>query len=83
MEWGVREKFKDIKLVEMLLETGDLELIEGNDWHDVYYGKCSCHKCNVSGENYLGKILMKIREELKQQNLRPSLEDQIRKDSSK
>jgi ribA/ribD-fused uncharacterized protein len=83
MEWGVREKFKDPKLGEMLLSTGDLELIEGNNWHDVYYGKCSCLKCGGSGENHLGKILMKIREELKKQNSRPSLEDQIRKDSSK
>lgn len=78
MEWGIREKFKDIKLAEMLLETGDSELIEGNNWHDVYYGKCSCHKCNGSGENYLGKILMKIRKELRQQNSRPSLEEQIK-----
>lgn len=65
MNWGVREKFKDVKLAEMLLDTGDLELIEGNNWHDVYYGKCYCHKCNGSGENHLGKILMNIREELK------------------
>jgi ribA/ribD-fused uncharacterized protein len=79
MEWGVREKFKDPNLSEMLLDTGDLELIEGNNWHDVYYGKCYCHKCNGSGENYLGKILMKIREELKQQNSKPSLEEQIKK----
>ena len=78
MEWGIREKFKDPKLGEMLLDTGDLELIEGNNWHDVYYGKCSCHKCNGSGENYLGKILMKIREELRQQNSRPSIEEQIK-----
>ena len=78
MEWGVREKFKDPNLSEMLLDTGDLELIEGNNWHDIFWGKCSCPKCNGSGENYLGKILMKIREELKQQNSKPSLEEQIK-----
>lgn len=81
MEWGVREKFKDLKLGQMLLETGDLELIEGNSWHDVFWGKCSCSKCN-GGENNLGKILMKVREELNQQNIKPSLENQ-RKDSLK
>lgn len=73
MEWGIREKFKDQNLAEMLLSTGDLDLIEGNNWHDVYYGECYCLKCNGSGENHLGKILMKIREELKQQNSKPSL----------
>ena len=39
-------------LIEMLLQTGDEELIEGNKW-DVCKGK---------GENHLGKILMKIRD---------------------
>ena len=78
MEWGIREKFKDPKLGEMLLDTSDLELIEGNNWHDVFWGKCSCPKCNGDGENHLGKILMKIREELRQQNSRPSLEEQIK-----
>lgn len=78
MEWGIREKFKDLKLAEMLLDTGDLELIEGNNWHDVFWGKCSCPKCSGSGENHLGKILMKIREELKQQKSKPSLEEQIK-----
>jgi len=82
MEWGVRQKFKDSKLAEMLISTGDLQLVEGNNWHDVYWGQCSCVKCN-GGENNLGKILMKIREELRGQNSRPSLEDQIRKDSFK
>ena len=64
MEWGVREKFKDLKLAQMLLETGDLELIEGNFWHDIFWGCCNCPKCSGDGENNLGKILMKIREEL-------------------
>lgn len=65
MEWGIREKFKDPKLAQMLLETGDLELIEGNKWHDIYWGVCNCPKCGGNGENHLGKTLMKIRSELK------------------
>ena len=81
MEWGVREKFKDPKLSEMLIQTDNLELIEGNFWHDIFWGCCSCPKCN-GGENNLGKILMKVREELNQQNIKPSLENQ-RKDSLK
>ena len=69
MEWGIREKFKDQKLAEDLLSTGDLELIECNNWHDNFWGSCSCPKCNDSGLNHLGKILMKIRFELKQNDL--------------
>ena len=55
-----------LKLKERLLATGDEELVEGNTWHDNCWGDCSCDKCkDVIGENRLGKILMKIREELK------------------
>lgn len=43
-----------------LLATGDQELIEGNTWFDTYWGVC-----NGVGENNLGKILMRVREELK------------------
>lgn len=64
MEWAVNEKFKDDALKEMLLMTGNVEIIEGNWWHDVYYGQCSCEKCAGKGKNKLGKLLMNIRSEL-------------------
>lgn len=47
-------------LREMLVRTGDHELIEGNYWNDTYWGVCK-----GVGQNKLGKILMRIREELK------------------
>jgi ribA/ribD-fused uncharacterized protein len=49
-------------LAKLLLDTGDEELVEGNIWGDRYWGVDI--KTNV-GENKLGKILMKIREELR------------------
>jgi ribA/ribD-fused uncharacterized protein len=82
MDWGVREKFKDEYLGDLLLSTGDQDLIEGNWWHDIYWGVCSCTKCTGKGENNLGKILMSVREELKLKNLKPSIEDII-KDKNK
>jgi ribA/ribD-fused uncharacterized protein len=57
----VRDKFtrhQDLK--EQLLATGDAELIEGNWWGDTFWGVCK-----GKGENHLGKVLMKVREELK------------------
>jgi len=48
-------------LKELLLETGDEELVEGNTWGDRYWGVC-----NGSGQNKLGKILMKVRELLRE-----------------
>lgn len=82
MNYAVREKFKDEKLSEMLLTTGEMDLVEGNFWHDNFWGSCSCKKCSGLGENNLGKILMQIRLELKQ-NQRPSLEDMIKNKNSK
>ena len=60
------QKFSDKKLQKKLIETGDAELIEGNWWHDNFYGDCHCEKCrDIIGENHLGKLLMDIREKLK------------------
>lgn len=60
MNWAVRQKFKDVLLSEMLLSTDGHELVEGNWWGDVFFGVC-----NGVGENHLGKILMEVREEIK------------------
>ena len=47
-------------LAEALLDTGDAELIEGNWWNDTTWGVC-----NGIGTNWLGKILMSVRAQLK------------------
>lgn len=47
-------------LKQSLLATGEAELIEGNTWHDHFWGVC-----NGRGENHLGKLLMALREELR------------------
>lgn len=41
-----------------LLATGDAMLIEGNDWGDKIWGQV-----NGVGENNMGKILMRLRDE--------------------
>lgn len=62
----IKIKFKDEELKKMLLDTGNEELIEGNYWHDNVWGDCKCEKCkDIYGTNWLGKILMKVREEIK------------------
>lgn len=58
-------KFSSAPLKDMLINTGDLYIVEGNYWHDNFWGNCTCSRCkNRSGENILGKILMKIRSNL-------------------
>lgn len=56
-----KEKFMqnhDLRI--KLIGTKDADLVEGNDWNDTIWGVC-----NGVGENRLGKILMKVRDEIK------------------
>ena len=62
---GLRLKFSKRRLKEMLLNTGDEELIEGNLWYDNTWGSCNCAECKGKGKNLLGQLLMKVREELR------------------
>lgn len=56
----LRIKFNNPELKEMLLATGDTYLEETNWWKDTFWGVY-----DGIGENNLGKVLMKIREEIK------------------
>ena len=62
--------FQNPELAERLLATGDSNLIEGNNWHDTFWGVDSE---TGEGQNMLGKILMEIRAELKNPEIK--LED--------
>lgn len=64
MEELVRQKFRNIFLLGKLVGTGWMVLEETNYWHDNFWGICLCEKCAKKQKyNYLGKILMMIREE--------------------
>jgi len=56
------------ELRKQLLDTGDQKLVEGNKWHDNYWGCCNCQRCNIEGQNKLGEILMKVRDKLRNHN---------------
>lgn len=60
MEHVIRAKFSEPDLQDMLLDTGDAILIEGNTWGDKFWGVC-----DGNGLNMLGKTIMKVRNELK------------------
>lgn len=59
MENFLRQKFSEAKLAQLLLSTGDEQLVEGNHWKDTFWGVCE-----GVGENHLGRLLMQIRAEL-------------------
>lgn len=49
----------------MLLATGDRLIVEGNLWHDMFWGQCNCDRHKGNGRNELGKLLMEIRSKLR------------------
>ena len=62
MERFLSQKFSIYEFRQLLLSTNAI-LIEGNYWHDNYWGNCYCPKCiDIPGKNKLGKLLMQKRE---------------------
>lgn len=65
MLYALRRKFSIPDLTDKLKATGDAFLVEGNVWHDNYWGNCTCNRCaDIPGDNMLGKLLMQVREEI-------------------
>lgn len=61
MKHVVRAKFEqNPRLAKMLIRTGDIPLLEGNTWHDVFWG---VDLKTGEGENHLGTILMQLRKD--------------------
>jgi ribA/ribD-fused uncharacterized protein len=56
----LRDKFSNPTLRDLLLATGDAELVEGNWWRDTFWGVCQGR-----GQNMLGKLLMEIRDDMR------------------
>jgi ribA/ribD-fused uncharacterized protein len=60
----LRKKFADPTFRDKLLAI-DGRIVEGNYWHDNYWGVCTCRKCSAkSAGNKLGALLMTLRREL-------------------
>lgn len=66
MQALLEQKFlKGSELHTKLEQTNGMVLVEGNWWHDNFWGDCSCitrATCVTPGINHLGKLLMKIRD---------------------
>jgi ribA/ribD-fused uncharacterized protein len=56
----VRKKFQHPELRQRLLDTGNATLVEGNTWNDTTWGVC-----RGRGKNWLGRILMQVRSEIR------------------
>lgn len=68
MRDAVELKFAIPELREKLLATGDANFIEGNTWHDNFWGKCTCPKCkNLASGNRLGVLLRQTRNKIQKE----------------
>ena len=84
-DWGrIKEKImraallmkfsQNLDIAKKLVSTQDFILIEGNTWHDNFWGDCQCDKCKIThkehpigytrGLNRLGIHLMSVRNEV-------------------
>ena len=64
-------KFSREPFNRLLLSTGEKKLVEGNTWHDNFWGRCFCRGCRdraaIAGyapDNILGKLLMDVRKNI-------------------
>ena len=70
MEMLLRQKFARPALREQLLNTQDSILINGNNYGDTFWGVCK-----GEGQNQLGRLLMKIRQEIIEEERRTKMID--------
>lgn len=45
LELVIQKFYNNPHLMKRLLDTGRCELVEGNYWHDNFWGECSCTRC--------------------------------------
>jgi ribA/ribD-fused uncharacterized protein len=57
----LQSKFEAPALRQRLLATGDEPLIEGNTWHDMIWGICTCPRHHGQGRNLLGATIQEVR----------------------
>lgn len=65
MKYALHQKFAPGTSWRKKLDaTTEDVLVEDNNWHDNYWGACSCSRCeNKKQYNYLGQMLTQIRNE--------------------
>ena len=72
----LRKKFECPVLSKLLIETGDSPIYEDSNW-DYFWGTGSA-EATGTGLNWMGKILMEVREELlKRRIIEPSISNSI------
>ena len=60
MQVVLQHKFVAVDMRKLLVATDNARLVEGNTFHDNFWGDCRCGgpRCSESGVNMLGELLM-------------------------
>lgn len=65
MEDLLNQKYMIPEFGQKLILTAPAKLVEGNWWHDNFWGECVCSKCkDKTKHNHLGILTMKVRDKL-------------------
>lgn len=56
-------KFNNEPYKSLLLDTSNQNIVEGNNWNDTFWG-VDINTTPNYGENHLGRLIMKVRDEL-------------------
>lgn len=55
-------KFNIPELKRKLKKVPDEDLVEYNEWHDNFWGDCTCERCkDIEGKNVLGRLLQIVK----------------------
>jgi predicted NAD-dependent protein-ADP-ribosyltransferase YbiA (DUF1768 family) len=66
LEFCMRLKYKYCKeFRDILVKSGDKEIVEYAEWGDVIYGCCKYGEDGLIGQNACGRIMMKVREDMR------------------
>lgn len=84
MEYALRHKFTPgVHQHQLLMDTGSTTIVEYNTWHDNFWGVCYCGQLTGSpfglrsctrGKNHLGKILMRLRAEYRNEEYKEEVQ---------
>lgn len=72
----LRQKFERKVFADKLRRTDGHALIEGNHWHDNFWGVCLCERCcetcktnstltETTAGNWLGRLLERVRKDIR------------------
>lgn len=64
----LKTKYSDPEMRKRLLDTGNENIVITCLNHDHEWYSCRCRKCKGYGSNILGKMLMELREELREED---------------